>query len=285
MSRGLIFMLQSVVLYTSANLLVKALAFLPTPQLVFLRSVVSLFFCVLWLWKKGDPLFGHNRKWLVVRGIMGMIGLTLFFHTIRYIPLASATVIQYTSPIFTVLLAILFDGQRIKPHRWLYFATAFGGILMVKGFDPRVSWLYLGMGLGSALTAAVAYLATIKCRDTDSPVGIVTYFHMVATPIMGSWSAAVWQPMNASQWAMAIGVGILSLLAQVAMTKALHLEDAARVMPFKYFGAFLALILAWNLFDEKITGWSLVGICIVLAAVTANTLAGKKPLNSGISAP
>ncbi len=285
MSRGLVFMLQSVVLYTSANLLVKALAVLPTPQLVFLRSVISLFFCVIWLWRKGQPLWGHNRKWLVVRGVMGMIGLTLFFHIIRHIPLASATVIQYLSPIFTVLLAILFDGQRIKTHRWVYFAAAFGGVLMVKGFDPRVSWLYLAMGVGSALAAAVAYLATIKCRETDSPVGIVAYFHLIATPIMGTWSAAVWHPMTASQWGMALGIGGLSLLAQVAMTKALHLEDAARVMPFKYFGALLALGLAWILFDEKITGWALVGIGVVLAAVTANTIAGKRKPPAVVSAP
>ena len=285
MSRGLVFMLQSVVLYTTANLLVKALAILPTPQLVFLRSAISLFFCVIWLWKQGEPMLGHNRKWLVMRGVMGMIGLTLFFHTIRHIPLASATVIQYTSPIFTVLLAILFDGQRIKAHRWLYFAAAFGGILMVKGFDPRVSWLYLAMGLGSAFTAALAYLATIKCRETDSPVGIVTYFHMIATPVMGSWSATVWHPMTGEQWAMALGIGVLSLFAQVGMTKALHLEDAARVMPFKYFGAILALGLAWTLFDEKITGWALVGIGVVLVAVTANTLAGRKKPASAVSAP
>ena len=98
MSRGLVFMLQSVVLYTSANLLVKALAILPTPQLVFLRSAISFLFCALWIWRKGDPLLGHNRKWLVLRGVSGMIALTLFFHTIRHIPLASATVIQYLSP-------------------------------------------------------------------------------------------------------------------------------------------------------------------------------------------
>ena len=178
-------MLQSVVLYTSANLLVKALAILPTPQLVFLRSAISsVFLCLVDLAQRRSPL-GHNRKWLVFRGVSGMIALTLFFHTIRHIPLASATVIQYLSPIFTVLLAILFDGQRIRPHRWLYFAAAFGGVLVVKGFDPRVSWLYLGMGLGSALLAAVAYLATIKCRETDSPVGIVAYFHLIATPVMG----------------------------------------------------------------------------------------------------
>jgi drug/metabolite transporter (DMT)-like permease len=114
-------------------------------------------------------------------------------------------------------------------------------------------------------------------------VGIVTYFHMIATPIMGSWSAIDWHPMTGSQWAMALGIGVLSLFAQVAMTKALHLEDAARVMPFKYFGAILALGLAWILFDEKVTGWALAGIGVVLAAVTANTLAGRKKASSAVS--
>lgn len=284
MSRGLILMLQSVVLYTSANLLVKALAFLPTQQLVFLRSAISLVFCGIWLWRSGTPLLGNNRKWLVVRGLSGMVALTLFFHTIRHIPLASATVIQYLSPIFTILLATLFDGQRIKPHRWLYFAAAFGGILMVKGFDARVSWLYLFMGLGSAALAALAYLATIKCRETDSAVGIVTYFHLLATPIMGSWSTATWHPMKLSDWGMAIGIGALSLVAQVSMTKALHLEDAARVMPFKYFGAILALLLAWGVFGEVVKGWSLVGILIVLAAVTANTLSGNREKRQSLNA-
>ena len=66
---------------------------------------------------------------------------------------------------------MLFDGQRIRAHRRLYFAAIFGGILMVKGFDPRVSWLYLFMGLGSATLAALAYLATIKCRKRTAPWG------------------------------------------------------------------------------------------------------------------
>ena len=180
---------------------------------------------------------------------------------------------------------MLFDGQRIRAHRWLYFAAAFGGILMVKGFDPRVSWLYLFMGLGSALLAALAYLATIKCRETDSAVGIVTYFHLIAAPVMGS-GAATWHPMTAAQWGMAVGIGVLSLIAQVAMTKALHLEDAARVMPFKYFGAILALFAARLLFDEVVTGWALVGILVVLAAVTANTIAGGRAgKRRSISAP
>ena len=132
------------------------------------------------------------------------------------------------------------------------------------------------MGLGSACWPPLAYLATIKCRETDSPVGLSTYFHLIATPIMGTWSAAVWHPMTACQWGMALGIGGLSLLAQVAMTKALHLEDAARVMPFKYFGAILALRLAWFLSMKKSPGGPWSASAMVLAAVTANTIAGNR---------
>ena len=125
---------------------------------VFLRSVISLVLTGGWLWWNGYSLFGVNRKWLLIRGIFGTIGLATFFHTLRFIPIASATVIQYLSPIFTVLLARYFDGQRsMRPVQWLFFTTAFAGVLMVKGFDPRINWLYFGLGVSSAMAAAVAY--------------------------------------------------------------------------------------------------------------------------------
>ena len=107
-------MLASVVLYTSANLCVKDLAELGTFQLVFLRSALSLAVCLAYLKAHNLPILGHNRMWLVVRGLAGMVGLSGFFHTVRHIPLASATVIQYFSPVFTVVLALLFMGEKVQ---------------------------------------------------------------------------------------------------------------------------------------------------------------------------
>ena len=106
-------MLTSVVLYTSANLCVKELSHLGTFQLVFLRSAVSLVLCAVYLKRAGIPLLGNNRRWLFVRGLMGMVALSGFFHTVRHIPLASATIIQYFSPVFTVLLALFFLKEKV----------------------------------------------------------------------------------------------------------------------------------------------------------------------------
>jgi drug/metabolite transporter (DMT)-like permease len=266
-------MVLATVLYTAANLCVKALAHLPTQELVFLRSIISLVLTGGWLWWNGYSLLGVNRKWLLIRGIFGTIGLATFFHTLRFIPIASATVIQYLSPIFTVLLARYFDGQRsMRPVQWLFFATAFAGVLMVKGFDPRINWLYFGLGVSSAMAAGVAYLATMKCRETDHPVGVVIWFHLVAVPVTGGWTAFTWVPPVGNEWLLALAVGLLSVVAQVAMTFALHQGEANVIMPFKYFGAVLAFIFGLLLFDEHLNQWALAGIGLVILSVTVNTL-------------
>lgn len=265
-------MLVSVVLYTSANLCVKELAHLGTFQLVFLRSVVSLVLCVAYLKTRGISLLGNNRRWLILRGVMGMLGLAGFFHTVRHIPLASATVIQYFSPVFTVLLALVFLNERVRKWQWMFLGLALVGIVMVKGFDPRVPWAMWGLGLMSACMAAVAYLATMKCRDTDHPVGVVVWFHMLAVPVMGALSLPNWTPMVGSEWMLALAIGVLSIAAQVLMTVALHNEDAGMVMPFKYLGAVLALAIGWWGYGEDMSTLSLCGMVLVVASISANTV-------------
>lgn len=265
-------MLASVVLYTTANLCVKELAHLGTFQLVFLRSTVSLVLCVAYLKQAGISLLGNNRRWLLVRGIAGMLGLAGFFHTVKHIPLASATVIQYFSPVFTVLLAWLLMNERVHRAQWFFLGLALVGIVMVKGFDPRVSWGMWGLGLSSACFAAVAYLATMKCRDTDHPVGVVVWFHLLAVPVMGTLSLTEWNPMEEVDWGLALAIGVLSIAAQVLMTVALHNEDAGMVMPFKYLGAVLALAAGWWGYGEHMSTLSLAGMILVIASIVANTL-------------
>jgi drug/metabolite transporter (DMT)-like permease len=265
-------MLSSVVLYTSANLCVKELSHLGTFQLVFLRSAVSLILCVWYLKRAGIPLLGNNRTWLFVRGFVGMVALSGFFHTVKHIPLASATVIQYFSPVFTVLLALVFLKERVHKAQWGFLGLALVGIVMVKGFDPRVTWGMWGLGMTSACLAAVAYLATMKCRETDHPVGVVVWFHMLAVPIMGLLSWGEWVPLAGNDWVLALAVGGLSIVAQVLMTVALHNEDAGMVMPFKYLGAVLALVVGWWGYDEHMSTLSLAGMGLVVASIVANTV-------------
>ncbi|MGB1032511.1 MAG: EamA family transporter, partial [Flavobacteriales bacterium] len=113
-------MLASVFLFTAANVCVKELSHLPTVQLVFMRSLVSLAICASYVVTLKSPFLGVNKTWLYIRGFTGMIALSLFFYTIQHIPLASATTIQYLSPVFTVVLAMFFLGQKVRKIQWLF---------------------------------------------------------------------------------------------------------------------------------------------------------------------
>ena len=262
----------SVVLFTLANVCVKELSFLPTTQLVFMRSLVSLVLCAIYVSRLKSPFFGVNKKWLLIRGFFGMIALSLFFFTIQNIPLASATTIQYLSPVFTVILAMLFLGQKVRKIQWLFLAIAMLGIVLVKGFDPRVSIAFLAIGTLSAFLAAVAYFATMKCKTTDHPVTIVMYFHLIATPVMGTVSIGSWEAIGAYEWGLGIIIGVFSVLAQVLMAMAILREDAAIITPIKYIGAIFAVSIGYFYFNEALSPLSLLGIALVITGVTLNTL-------------
>lgn len=263
-------MMLAVVFFAGVNTCIKFLSDLPTHELVFFRSAVQLVLSAGFVLRAGIPFFGHNKPWLLLRGVSGMIALFLFFYTLQNIPLASATTIQYLSPIFTVILAIFINREKVRPVQWIYFSIAFSGIILIKGFDPRVTMWMLGAGIISAMLSGLAYNAIMRCKYTDHPVTIVMYFHLIAAPIMGIWTFLDWQTPTGTDWILLLIIGVLSQFAQVFMARALHADQAAKVTPFKYIGSVFAVIIGYTVFDERLQWLSLVGIVLVIIGVLLN---------------
>jgi len=244
---------------------------IPTHEIVFFRSVISLFLCVVWIKSLKLPFFGNNKKWLIIRGFAGMTALFLFFVTVKNMPLAIATTIQYISPIFTVLLATQLQGERVKRIQWFLFGASFIGIFMIKGFDERISFLYLTIGVVSAFISGIAYNAIMKCRQTDHPVTVVLYFPLIATPVMGiACLIAGWKTPVGIEWLLLLVMGVFTQIAQVYMTKALHADHSSRIMPFKYFGVIYAMGIGLIFFGETLPWLSIAGIALVISGVILN---------------
>lgn len=240
---------------------------------MFFRSLISLTICKFWIQRLKIPFLGYNRKWLLIRGFAGMSALFLFFVTIKEMPLASATTIQYISPIFTVLLATQLMGEKVRYVQWGLFLLAFIGVIMIKGFDDRISYFYLGVGVISALISGVAYNAIMKCRNTDHPVTVVLYFPLIATPIMGTACLTIdWVTPVGSEWFILLLLGVLTQIAQIYMTKALHADHSSTIMPFKYFGVIYAFSIGLFFFNETLPWLSILGIVVVVVAVVINAL-------------
>ena len=263
-------MLISTFAFSLMQICVKYLQHIPTFELVFFRSLITIILSLTYLKTKGISPLGNNRKILFLRGLFGMLALTMFFYTLKVLPLATAVIIQYLSPIFTVFIAIFFLGERMRKVQWIFFLVAFAGVGLIKGFDERVSLLYLIVGVLSSIFAGAAYNCIRKLKDTDHPVVVVFYFPLVATPVMAVLSFFNWVNPTWSDLAIIILLGSFTQIGQVYMTKALQAEKANIVSSLKYLGSVYALAYSYFIFDESYGVMSLIGIFLVLIGVIAN---------------
>lgn len=270
MHRGMLYIAGATFCFTMVNITVKYLKPIPAHELIFFRSLVSLMLTVFLIKLKGLPLWGKKHNWLFIRGASGVAALFLFFYTIKEIPLATATTLQYLSPVFTVVLGIYLLKEKVLPIQWLFFAISFAGVVFIKGFNGQVSSLHLGMGLLSAFFSAIAYNAIVKCKG-EHPLTIVMYFPLIGTPVMGLYCLYDWVTPIGFEWLLLIGMGVFTQFAQVLMTRALHSDKTSIITPFKYLGTVYALILGYVIFDEKIGSIALLGMALVVAGVVLNT--------------
>lgn len=246
---------------------VKTLQRLPVQEIVFFRALIILFIAWFMIKRKGLSPFGNNKLFLLLRGLTGAVALLLFFYILQQIPLATAVTLQYLSPIFTILFAGVIMKESASWRQWLAFIIAMGGVILVKGFDPRISMLNLAFGLASAMFSGLAYNFIRKLKDYDDPDVIVFYFPLVTIPVVFPFLLTSWVWPSGWEWLVLLFVGVCTLIAQMAMTRAYQLEKASDVIIFKYLGIIFALAFGYLLFGEVLQPLSLVGIVIVVAGV------------------
>lgn len=252
------------------NVFVKLVPTIPAIEIVFFRSLISFIMSYVYLKSAKIPIFGHNKKWLIARGVAGAIGLTLYFYTLQNIPLASAVTIQFMSPIFTSILGIYIVKEKVKPAQWIFYLMAFAGIIIIQGFDPRISISMFLIGISGAVFAGLAYNFIRKINKTEHPLVIVFYFPLVTLPLAGLYSAFNWVMPVGEEWLILILIGILTQVAQYFMTKSYQSEDLSKVASLKYLSIIYALGFGYVFFDEKFNLFVYLGIALILAGVILN---------------
>ncbi len=262
--------------FAMANVFVKQLSKMPVMEIVFFRSLVAGLFCYIGIKQARISWKGNNKKYLIFRGIAGTTALVLFFITIQNIPLASATTIQYLSPIFTATIAIFFLKENVRFLQWFFYAIAFSGVLLIKNFDPRVSMLYLILGIIAAFGSGVAYNFVRKLRETEHPLVIILYFQMVGLAVSIPVLFFVWKTPLGWDWVYLLLVGVFSQLGQVFLTNAFHKEKAASVAIIVYSGLVYAISIGWIFFGEKQSLLTFFGMLLVVVGVIFSIIYGKR---------
>lgn len=276
MRRGILNMLISVFFFSLMNVCVKKVSHIPAHEVILFRSVISLAFCYFYLYRHKISIWGNERRFLLMRGAAGVASLTLFFTTLQNIPLAGAVTLQYLSPVFTALLAFLLLNEKVKILQWVAFAVSFVGVVVVKGFDERISLYYAAMGIISAFLAAVAYYSIGKAKTTEHPMVIVAYFPLVGIPVMGVTSVFQWVNPQGMDWLYLMLAGVFTQIAQVNMTKGFIAEKASMAAIVKYVGLIFALFWGFVFFNEHFDVKVYAGMALIIAGVILNYRIGNK---------
>lgn len=269
-NKGVYYMVLATMFFAIMNILVKYIPRVGAVEIVFFRSIVSFFMSYVILRSNKIPVWGNNKKWLIIRGLAGSAGLLFFFATIKLMPLGSAIAIQYMSPIFTSLLGIYFVKEKVKPLQWLFFGMAFLGVIAIQGFDPRVAGLHVMLGVAGALAAGMAYNSIRKLKDSDHPLVIIFYFPLVTIPITGSYLLFNWLTPTLFELIILIGIGVMTQFAQYFMTRAYQSDTLSKIASIQYIGIVFALGAGYLLFDESYDFSSSIGIVVIVVAVILN---------------
>lgn len=278
---GIGYMAQSAFWFAVMSMLVKlASAQMPTMQIVFLRGCITLGLAGLVLWRAGLKPLGTRPRLLVVRGLIGSGALVCFYAAVVHLPLAEATVIHQTAPLFTALLAALVLHERLQLRVLVSIGTCLIGVLMiarpatlfggaVSGFDL----VYALVALLGALLSALAYVTVRRLGQTENPLVVVFYFPLMTVPLTAPFALPIWVWPDATGWLLLLGVGIATQLAQVAMTKGLAREAAGRATAIGYLQVAFATLFGAIVFGVWPDAWSWGGMLLILLSLFASTTA------------
>jgi len=239
---------------------------LPQSEVVFFRNFIALLMLL--------PLMQHNRVSLrtrrfdlhLLRGLAGLSAMYLYFYAINGLHLSDALLLNYTSPVFIALFAVLWlKEQWTKPRRIALGLSLIGlGLL----FHPSAGIFSLAglCGLASGALAGLALTTTKRLSDTDDPVSIVVWFALIASIVSAMpllWDFVVPQ---GTDWLWLLAVGLFGSLGQLGLTSAYKRAPVTRVSPLGYTGLLFAGFIGYLAWGELPDLPGLAGMLLISTA-------------------
>ena len=247
------------------------------------RSVIGFILLFAYFKLRGMSMTAHNHGLLAFRSFLGFVGMSLFFFGIQEIPLSSAVILNFSSPIFVAIFSVTLLKERFhKALPGLILLSFLGAGLIVSPDFHDINAAAL-LALFSAVTTGLAWVLVRRIsRDDPAPVivllymGWATVFSIVTFTGLtlfgvsgyGIGDIAGLTAKSDAMWALA-GVGVFATLGQIFTTEAYSSERAAVVGVFSYLTPIISYFIGLFFFNESPTFMALLGgILILFSSIT-----------------
>jgi len=200
------------------------------------------------------------------RTFMGTASMVLGFYAVSMLPLADATALGFSQPLFSVCVATLIVGEKVRWRRWSATIVGFIGVLVMV--RPGAGSLQPGalVALTNALTVALSILLVKRLSDSETPLMILTQFAIWSTLLLVVPAIWVWRWPDAWGWVLAVGVSASATIGQYFWVQAFKAGEMSAVAPFEYLRLPFAVFMGWLVFGQMPEIWTYVGAAIVIAS-------------------
>ena len=208
-----------------------------------------------------------RRPWLQI-GRAGCLvsSLSCLFVSLHYLPLAEATAINFTGPLFIVALSGPLLGERIDLGRWLAVVAGMAGALIVVRPGAAVfHWASL-LPLVGAFFFALFNVATRLLRSADSTLTTLIHTFGIGSVLMTLMLPAVWIAPTPAECLVFAATGVLGFAAHFSIVRSLEVADASTVAPLNYVRLVWAIGIGFAVFGDLPGAATLAGGAIIVAS-------------------
>ena len=253
--------------FTAVDVTVKILSQrYPVPLLVWARwAVQTLLIVALFAPKRRFDLLRTRRLPMqLVRGVVLIGSSVCFFSSLRFLPLAEATALNYTSPILVTLMSAWLLGERLTRARWAFVAAGFIGMLLVVRPGSDMLTPAALFAVGAASLYATFQILTRRLAGEDLMV-LMIYPSLVGTGVLSLivpfFIDTTWYPVVDT--AAFVCIGILGFAGHVLFIRAFQRASASAIAPFTYTQLLWSTLAGWLVFGTFPDAWTLAGIVVI----------------------
>jgi drug/metabolite transporter (DMT)-like permease len=236
-------------------------------QIMFLRGalIFVIFACVMRL--RGQPVFQRRslHRWNLLRALFEL-GATLFFLTgLSLLPIAVASTLGFSSPIFLALLAATVLKEKVGFDRWAVILIGFGGVLLITNpFATDASWVVI-FPIICAFFVALRDIA-IRYVPNDLPSSQVAFTNAWVVMLGGGLYSVFqgWGDADLHWYLWFIALGIVLYSGYLCLIIGSRLGELSFISPFKYISIIIAILYGYLIWDEKPTLTMLAGAAVIV---------------------
>ncbi|XVN40524.1 MAG: DMT family transporter [Rickettsia endosymbiont of Argas persicus] len=215
----------------------------------------------------------------ILRGLLLFFGMTSWTYGLSIAPVTTATVISFSIPLFTLILAVFFLNENIIWQRWVVTIAGFIGLVITlkphaEDFNPEILYFVL-----AAISFAMLDIINKKFVVKESMISMLFYSAIVTAVVSIPAAANYWQTPTGFELALLFVLGSSGSLILFFLLKAFSMVDATATAPYRYLELVISAIAAYFIFNEFPEKSTLQGAIIIIPATLFIIYSEKKAMS------